>query len=424
MSEKLRILVIDDDEVDRLAIRRHLSKTSLQVDITEAENAATAKEYLSQANFNCIFLDFRLPDADGLTLVKQLRFEGYRLPIIVLTGQGDEQIAVELMKAGASDYSAKSRLSSESVASIIRNAMRVYRAEQIIQSAQEQLRRTNALLKQQNQELEDQRQQIEQQNLQLLEANRHKSEFLATVTHELRTPLNSIMGFSQILKSQTKGSLNNYQMEMVNRIFSNGESLLNLVNDILDMSTIEASRLDLAPFYFDLDVLFQELISELNLLADKKGLELKLITNLENKTVYNDRRRLKQILVNLISNAIKFTDQGYVQIKVNTLTRNSIEIIVKDTGIGISAEQLRYIFHPFRQGDQTTQRRYPGTGLGLAITHSLVSMMEGFIDVGSEPGVGTTFRVQIPREVLDFGDRHSIEANSSLSLKSKDKDSL
>ncbi|MDB9524879.1 ATP-binding protein [Oscillatoria sp. CS-180] len=404
MNEILRVLLIDDDDVDRMAVRRCLSKTQFHLEVVEAANAAIAKDYLLNETFDCICLDYRLPDDDGLSLVKRLRKDGFNLPIIVLTGQGDEQTAVELMKAGASDYLSKSRLSSDGLAKVLRQALRVYRAEQKTRVAQEQLRQTNLLLRQQNKELEDQRHQIEQQNLRLLEADRHKSEFLATVTHELRTPLNSIMGFSQILRGRTKGPLNSYQLEMVNRIFSNGQSLLNLVNDILDMSTIEANRLKLMPDFFDLEALVRETFSEMQPLAQEKSLETRLIINLNNRVVYNDRQRLKQILVNLLSNAIKFTDDGYVQIKVKMAGLNSIEILVEDTGIGITEEKLDFIFHPFRQGDQTTQRRYPGTGLGLAITHSLVGMMEGLISVSSELGHGTCFQVQIPRRIADQPD--------------------
>jgi signal transduction histidine kinase len=402
-NEGLRILIIDDDEVDRLTLRRYLLNTPFEVEIFEAGNTSNAVNFLKKHTFNCVFLDYRLPNIDGITLVKQFRLEGHYFPIIVLTGQGDERTAVELMKAGASDYLAKSRLSPDILSSLIRNAMSVYRFEQRIRAAQQQLRQTNLLLRQQNHELEDQRQQIEQQNFQLLDANRHKTEFLATVTHELRTPLNSIMGFSQILKNQSRGELNSSQLEMIDRIFTNGQSLLNLVDDILDMSTIESSHLDLSPSYFNLGDLITEVTSELQLFADKKGLVVHLLIELANSTVYNDRQRLKQILTNLVSNALKFTNEGCVRVEVRSHAKNGIEILVIDTGIGIPKEQLQLIFQPFRQGNQTIKRRHSGTGLGLAITYSLVRMMEGIIEVSSEVNQGSIFRVQIPRRVLAPG---------------------
>jgi signal transduction histidine kinase len=398
MDKELYILVVDDDEVDRMAIRRHLNNTGFNIELSEVTNAREACHHLELRPCNCIFLDYRLPDMDGVSLVKQLREGDFLAPIIVLTGQGDEQIAVNLMKAGASDYLAKSRLSPDNIASLIRNSMKVYQAEKLIRSAQNQLRQTNELLRQQNQELEDQRRQIEQQNLQLLEANRLKSEFLAIVTHELRTPLNAIMGFSQILKSQSKGSLNSYQLSMVSRIYANGENLLNLVSDILDMSTLEANRLNLEPAVFNIDKLVRSTVAELTPLAEEKNLGVELKINLNNPQVFHDQYRLKQVLVNLVSNAIKFTDKGHIRVKVNSPSLNAIQIVVEDTGIGIHPSQLNHIFKPFRQADQTSKRHHSGTGLGLAITHSLVSLMEGFMTVESEVGQGTTFIVQIPRE--------------------------
>lgn len=399
VHEALNVLVVDDDVTDRIAIRRYLAKTPLQATITEAETAQNAKDFLADETFDCIFLDFRLPDTDGLSFVKRLRLEGNNLPIIVLTGQGDEQIAVELMKAGASDYLVKSRLSPENLHSLIRHAISTYRAEQRVRMAQEQLRQTNILLRRQNQELEAQRQQIEQQNLRLLEANQHKTEFLATVSHELRTPLNSILGFSQILKSQTKGPLNSYQMKMATCIYTNGESLLHLVSDILDAATIESDRLQLIPQFFDLNVLVQEVMSEMQWMAKKKGLRIENNIALQESEIYNDRQRLKQILINLLSNAIKFTEAGTVTIEAKTLAVNSLEISVKDTGIGIEREQLSRIFQPFCQVDQSIVRQHGGTGLGLAIVHSLVSMMLGFVTIDSQPGKGSTFRIQIPRTI-------------------------
>lgn len=413
MTDTWRILVVDDDDVDRMAIQRHLMRSNLPIEVVEARDAATAQELVETQPFSCIFLDYRLPDADGTSLIQQFRTMGFRLPIIILTGQGDEQIAVDLMKAGASDYLVKSRLTVDLLTRAIRNAMKVYQAEQRIRDAQEKLRQTNALLRQQNQELEDQRQQIEQQNLQLLEANRLKSEFLATVTHELRTPLNSIMGFSQILRSQTKGQLNEFQTVMVDRIFASGENLLALVDDILDMSIIEAQRLTLVPHFFNLKQLIDSTVRELTPLAERKGLEVHLDMALGDDTVYNDEYRLKQVLMNLLSNAIKFTDTGWVRIEVRDPAPNCIEIAVADTGIGIKPEHLSHIFKPFRQGDQTTKRHHAGTGLGLAIAHSLVSMMEGFITVESQEGEGTTFSVRITREIMN-----PLEVNPSGELQS------
>lgn len=399
MEETLRVLVVDDDEVDRMAVRRALKKASLPMELSEAVNYAEAIALLKTNPFDCVFLDYQLPDQDGLILVRDARQLGLLVPLVVLTGQGDEQIAVELMKAGATDYLSKSRITPERLEQVLRNAIRVYRAEMKVVVANQQLRESNELLKRQNRELELQRQQIQLQNLKLIEASQLKSQFLATMSHELRTPLNAIIGFSQLLLRRSKGTLTTSQMDMVERILNNGKNLLELLNDILDLSKIEAGRLELKPEPFNLNHIVNATVEELRSLADEKHLSLQVKVEPPDVQVVNDPSRLRQVLVNLLSNAIKFTEAGGVWVNVSLFSSDRITIIVRDTGIGIAQEQLKQIFEPFRQVDQTTTRKHPGTGLGLAITDSLVQMMQGRISVESQVGKGSTFRVDLPRQL-------------------------
>lgn len=405
MDDSLALLIIDDDEVDRMAVHRVLDKTELTFSLAEATSAEVALE-LTLDQFDCILLDYRLPDQDGLALVKRLRDTGSKVPLIVLTGHGDEQIAVELMKAGASDYLSKSKLSPEILQHMVRNAILVYRADQLVHRADQRvalanqrLRENNELLKRQNRELEQQRQQIQRQNLQLIEVSRLKTEFLATMSHELRTPLNAIIGFSQILMRQTKGQLSDYQQNMVGRILMNGKNLLALINDVLDLSKIEAGRLDLKLEEFNLEQLIVTTVKELRTLADQKKLTLEVKIRLQDPTVLNDARRLRQVLTNLLSNAIKFTDRGSIYIKAEDISPDQIVIWVEDTGVGIAPEHLSAIFDAFHQADQTVTRRHGGTGLGLSITDLLLKMMQGTIRVSSKVNQGTTFRVELPRRV-------------------------
>jgi len=251
----------------------------------------------------------------------------------------------------------------------------------------------------QNQALKNQRQQVLLQNLQLLEAARLKSQFLATMSHELRTPMNAVIGFSQLLLRQRQSSLTPQQVDMVERILNNGKNLLTLINEILDLSKIEAGRLELKLETFNLVQLLKATLEELRSLADEKHLELDIQADLHNPNISNDRIRLRQILVNLLSNAIKFTECGKVQVEVKEISSEWLAIIVKDTGIGIAQDNLVHIFEEFRQIDQTTTRKYSGTGLGLAITESLVQLMQGKITVESEVGQGSTFRIELPRQV-------------------------
>ncbi len=399
MGKALELLLVDDDAVDRMAIRRALDRADLAVQVTEVTSAEQAIAQIDSHAYDCVFLDYRLPEQDGLSLIRQLRATGVTLPLVVLTGQGDEQIAVELMKAGASDYLVKTRVSPDRLALLLRNALRVQEAEQRESTALAQLQQSNLLLTQQNEELERQRRYIEDQNLKLLSAYRVKSEFLATMSHELRTPLNAILGFSQILDSQSKGPLTSHQAEMVKRIFTNGKNLLNLVNDILDLSRLEAQRLSLDPTSVHLPRLVQATLSDLRSLADGKTLTLESRLNLSDPVVTGDEHRLRQVITNLVSNAIKFTDHGQVSITLSEAGSDQITLTVADTGIGIAAEQLPHIFEAFRQVDQSIRRQRPGTGLGLAIVQSLVTIMGGTVAVESQAGQGTTFTVTLPRHL-------------------------
>ena len=241
--------------------------------------------------------------------------------------------------------------------------------------------------------------------MQLLEAARLKSQFLATVSHELRTPMNAIIGFSQLLLRQLrmderlKGAIGPEQENMVERILNNGKHLLTLINDILDLSKIEAGRVELEREELNLAHLVRSTAEELRFLADEKSLNLQLSTNLNNPIIINDSARLRQILLNLLSNAIKFTNEGSVQIETSELPDDRIAIAVKDTGIGIADEHLEHIFEEFRQVDQSTTKSHYGTGLGLAIIKSLVQLMKGTIRVMSKLGEGSVFRVEIPRQL-------------------------
>lgn len=259
------------------------------------------------------------------------------------------------------------------------------------------LENTNQLLTKQNRELDRQRQQIELQNQKLQEAARLKSQFLATMSHELRTPMNAIIGFSQLLLRQRQHALAPQQEDMMQRILSNAKHLLAMINDILDLSKLEAGRIDLKLASFDLRELLNSTVSELHSLAAEKHLDLEIELLLSDPWIVNDRDRLRQVLVNLLSNAIKFTENGGVKMIAQDREGDRISIEVRDTGIGISPQDIPYIFEEFRQVDQTTTRKYSGTGLGLAITDWLVQMMQGKIDVQSQLGCGSSFRVEFPR---------------------------
>jgi signal transduction histidine kinase len=399
MEETLKILVVDDEEVDRIAIRSALTKAGVQMELSEVDDGNDAFSALSTTAYHCVFLDYRLPGNDGLTLIQQLRSSEIKVPLVVLTDRGDEQTTLQLLKAGATDYLSKSRISPEALVQVLWSAIRVYRAEMDAALANQQLRESHEQLRRKNQELEKQQQHIQLQNFKLLEASRLKSLFLATMSHELRTPMNAIIGFSQILLRPKFGQLTHQQGDMVKRILNNGKHLLMLLNEILDFSKLEAGRLELKPERFDVSKVITLAVDEIRSLAEAKNLSLLMEADLQNPLVFNDPVRIKQILINLLSNAIKFTEDGEILVEVKELAANQIVITVRDTGIGVAPRDFKHIFEAFRQVDQTITRKYPGTGLGLAIIDSLVRMMGGKIFLESKVGIGSIFKIELPRQI-------------------------
>jgi signal transduction histidine kinase len=225
-------------------------------------------------------------------------------------------------------------------------------------------------------------------------ASRHKSEFLATMSHELRTPLNAIIGFSQVLKQQMYGPLNEKQADYVDDVLSSGQHLLNLINDILDLAKVEAGRMELQPSTFELPEVLENAMSMVRERATRQGIGLIVATDDSVGAMEADERKVKQILFNLLSNAVKFTPGGGKVTLAASAADGQVEISVHDTGVGISVEDQTRIFEEFYQvGASRTQE---GTGLGLALTMRLVELHQGQLSVESEPGVGSTFTVTLP----------------------------
>ncbi|MGB7711863.1 MAG: ATP-binding protein [Microcoleus sp.] len=273
------------------------------------------------------------------------------------------------------------------------------RAIETVKKQEQLLDLQKDLLLRQQEELQNQRCRLQQQNLQLLEAAQLKSQFLGTISHELRTPMNAIIGFSELLLRQHQQLLTTQQKDLVGRIFQNGKNLLLLINDILDFSKIESGCTELEIEEFDLAHLVIDVALEFGNQVTEKNLAMSVSVHLQHQFIVNDKSRLRQILVNLISNAVKFTHEGSICIEVRELRSDRLTITVQDTGIGISETDLPHIFDKFRQADQTTSRKYPGTGLGLAISESLVKMMDCTISAESQLEKGSTFRLELPRQI-------------------------
>ena len=281
----------------------------------------------------------------------------------------------------------------------------------VLEQSQAHLEEQKAALEQSNEQLAVQALSLDQKNMaigqahaqlearaeELQRASRYKSEFLANMSHELRTPLNSSLILSKLLSDNSSGNLTPEQVTFAQTIYSAGNDLLTLINDILDISKVEAGKLELTPEA----VPFDELLSSMKMLFGAQAQQKKLALNISvapdaPPSLVSDRQRLEQILKNLLSNAIKFTDTGTVSLHVSTDAAGQVRFQVQDTGIGIADDQQQKVFDAFHQADGTTSRRYGGTGLGLSISRDLAALLGGSIELASTPGQGSTFTLVLP----------------------------
>lgn len=273
-----------------------------------------------------------------------------------------------------------------------------------LEQQQAELEQTNSQLEEQAQILETQRDELERTSAavalkarELEQASQYKSDFLANMSHELRTPLNSLLILSKLLGDNPNGNLSAEQVKFAQTIESSGNDLLNLINDILDLSKIEAGHVEVRPETVSLQRLTSDLRQLFDPVADSRALDFAIeVAEGAPKVIETDRQRLEQVLKNLLSNAFKFTETGGVSLRIAAAGDGAVAFAVKDTGIGVSAEQQEAIFEAFRQADGTISRKYGGTGLGLSISRQLSRLLGGSITLRSQPGEGSTFTVTIP----------------------------
>ncbi len=361
----IQVLIIDDDSVDRQAIKRALSKTSYTIHTDEAIDRNSAEQQLVKQCYDCIFMDYFLPGKNGLEMVKLLRGKGIETPIIVLTGQGDEDLVAEILRTGASDYLSKNNLSADTLQRTLNYVLTVHQAEVERREAHDSA----------------------------IESARIKSEFLANMSHEIRTPMNGVLGMLNLL---TETSLDDEQKLYVENALTSGEALLTLISNILDFSKIEAGKLDLECIEFDVRTLIEETLESFAEPALQKELDLSCyIAPTANTLAIGDPMRLRQIIANLLHNANKFTHDGEISVNITIDSHDEHHTVfhfeITDTGIGIPKEEQAHIFDSFSQCDGSITRRFGGTGLGLAICRQLTERMDGEIGVLSTPQQGSTF---------------------------------
>ncbi|KAA5841331.1 response regulator [Pseudomonas chlororaphis] len=331
------------------------------------------------------------------TAIEGARYRQRLQEVLAETQQLNEELQVqqEELKTANEELEEQSRVLKESQVHL--------EAQQVeLEQTNEQLAEQRDAMDRKNGELNQAQVQLQERAEELQRSSKYKSEFLANMSHELRTPLNSSLILAKLLAENAEENLSAEQVQFAESIYSAGNDLLNLINDILDISKVEAGKLEVRPENASVARLVEGLRGLFQPLTADKGLEFRVeLQPGAPSMLFTDCQRVEQILKNLLSNAVKFTEKGQVSLSVSREPEAGIAFAVRDSGIGIAPEQQESIFEAFRQADGTTNRRYGGTGLGLSISRDLAALLGGSITVASEPGQGSVFTLVLPEQYVE-----------------------
>ena len=370
LERPIDVLLVEDSPGDaRLTQETLRDAVGLSFRITHVESLAAALAHLAAEPTDVALLDLSLPDAHELDGVRRLQQAHPTVPIVVLTGLADPGTSLTAIQAGAQDYLVKGQGEPELMARAIRYAIDRKRNQAEIIEARD-------------------RAEI---------ANRAKSDFLANMSHELRTPLNAIIGFSEMILCEVLGPLGrNEYKEYAKAVHDSGAHLLEIINDILDLSKIEAGKIELSETDVEVAAIVASCVRLVEERAKDNGIGLSVEIPAGLPRLRADARLVKQVLLNLLSNAVKFTPEGG-RVSVTALIEDRCLLLrVADNGIGMALPEIERAKLPFTQIDSALSRKFPGTGLGLPIANSLTEMHGGTLQIESAPGRGTRASVRFP----------------------------
>ena len=360
-DKNYKLLLIDDDKMDRMVFQRYLQKSKIKFDIYECDKGQSGINEFQKNQFDCVFLDYGLPDTDGLQVLEKVLLTDPSALIIMLTGMGDESLAVQCIKAGATDYIPKNSLSSD----ILSRCLKALDLKKSKKTAEKD--------------------------------SQAKPEFLSRISHELRTPMNAILGFAQLMSENKKDPLSPNHKKQIEQILIAGKHLLALLNKVLDLSGIESGNIPISiePVY--VTEVVNNVLDEIRPLTEKQNIQL-INESVAKRDflVDTDRTRLKQVLLNIISNGIKYNrEKGEVILSYESVDTETLQINIKDTGIGIPEDKLDRLFDPFdRLGSENSE--IEGVGMGLTISKKLISLMNGTLGVQSVFNEGSHFYIRLP----------------------------
>jgi len=434
MVAAFQILIVDDNK-NNLFTLRTLINEHIEANIIEADSGQGALDILLVKPVDLIILDVQMPEMDGFETAKLIRsFKKTRhIPIVFLTAAyKSAEFQQKGFAAGAADYLTKP-IDAPQLISRINTYLRFIEQDrrhhaELEQKVQERTAELLLMRHKLEERVNERTAELNEINLQLKEeieirkktelafkkakevaeqANLAKSQFLANMSHELRTPLNAIIGYSEILFEEAKDQEQNDYTNDLLKIIQAARHLLAMINDVLDLSKIEAGKMQIHTETFDLTEVISEITSTISPLTTKNKNVLQVIWQGREGLVHSDITKIRQILINLLGNASKFTDQGIIQLRVGIEDDNKgiswVRFQIKDSGIGISPEQQAKLFQPFIQADASTTRKYGGTGLGLTITQHFTEMLGGYLTLESKMGEGSTFTVLIPAQFSESG---------------------